>query len=396
MTISEAMRTNKGLGPGFHFLRHALALIILIFHCRYMVTFGSDGGATALVTSNGGGYVPRNFDLATLREPFTYALVGGFFALSGFLVTGSAFRNPDIRIFFANRLLRIIPALSVEVTLSALVLGPIVTNLPLASYFSDPQVLRYFGNILGFVTYTLPGVYVDNPWSGIVNGNLWTLPPEFWCYAIMLVALTIGMKISPRLFLIGTALTISIWTIVDTYDQTLFPIRFDRTHFVSPFIVLLFCVGACFYIIGDKIVLSFPRFLAAGIIYYAMIQIRILSPLCAIPLAYCTLYVGFRSFEWFDKIVTSDLSYGIYLYGWPISQAVVHFVLPSLLNEPILVRLLIIESLSVLSTVIFAALSWKFIEKPFLKLKKYFNARRTVIKSDLVLIDSRKSVGPGT
>jgi len=396
MNITEAMRINKGLGPGFHFLRHALALVILIFHCRYMVTFGSDGGAAALVADKSGGYLPRNFDLATLREPFTYALVGGFFALSGFLVTGSAFRNPDIRIFFANRLLRIVPALSVEVTLSALVLGPIVTTLPLASYFSDPQVLRYFGNIVGLVTYTLPGVYVDNPWSGIVNGNLWTLPPEFWCYAIMLVALTIGMKISPRLFLIGTALTLTIWTIVDIYDSAVFSIRFDRTHFVSPFIVLLFCVGACFYIIGDKISLSFPRFVVSGIIYYALIQTRILSPLCAIPLAYCTIYVGFRSFVWFDKLVSSDLSYGIYLYGWPISQAVVHFVLPSLREQPVFVRLLVIEFLSVVLTIMFALISWRLIEKPFLRLKKYFQARRTIIKSDLVLIDSRKPVGPGT
>src|SRR5271168_2704028 len=110
-------------------------------------------------------------------------IVPAFFALSGFLVTGSALRVRATSTFLMFRVLRILPALLVEVTLSALVLGPIFTTLPLRHYFSDPQFFRYFGNIVGWITFYLPGVFHDNIYP-TVNGNLWTLPAELDCYLI--------------------------------------------------------------------------------------------------------------------------------------------------------------------------------------------------------------------
>lgn len=70
-----------------------------------------------------------------------------------------------------------------ETLLSALILGPVVTSLTLGAYFSNPEFFRYFGNMIGWVYYFLPGVFLDNPLPRTVNGQLWTLQPEFWCYA---------------------------------------------------------------------------------------------------------------------------------------------------------------------------------------------------------------------
>jgi peptidoglycan/LPS O-acetylase OafA/YrhL len=89
-------------------------------------------------------------------------MVPAFFALSGFLVTGSALRLRATAPFLTFRVLRILPALLVEVTLSALILGALFTTLPLKSYFSDPQFFRYFGNIVGLITFHLPGVFESN------------------------------------------------------------------------------------------------------------------------------------------------------------------------------------------------------------------------------------------
>jgi peptidoglycan/LPS O-acetylase OafA/YrhL len=66
-----------------------------------------------------------------------------FFALSGFLVTGSAIRTRSVRTFLTFRFLRIFPALATEVTLSAVILGPLLTTLPLKDYVSD----HHFWNI---------------------------------------------------------------------------------------------------------------------------------------------------------------------------------------------------------------------------------------------------------
>ena len=101
-----------------------------------------------------------------------FALVGAFFALSGFLVAGSALRTKSVRVFLSFRVLRIVPALMTEVALSALVLGPIVTVKPLAQYFSGAEFYQYFGNILGLVRYPLPGVFANNPRANFVNANL--------------------------------------------------------------------------------------------------------------------------------------------------------------------------------------------------------------------------------
>ncbi len=64
------------------------------------------------------------------------------------------------------RALRLIPALAVEVTLSALLLGAFFTTLPLGRYLSSPELISYFGNVVGLVHFTLPGVFEHNPAGG--------------------------------------------------------------------------------------------------------------------------------------------------------------------------------------------------------------------------------------
>ncbi len=67
-----------------------------------------------------------------------------FFCLSGFLVAGSLARTKTLISFIGFRVLRIVPALCVEVTLSALVLGTIFTTLPAREYFSSIEFFKYF------------------------------------------------------------------------------------------------------------------------------------------------------------------------------------------------------------------------------------------------------------
>src|ERR1700749_4903885 len=54
-----------------------------------------------------------------------------FFAISGFLVTQSFEQSPNPRHFLAKRALRIFPGLFVATWVSAWVLGPLVSTLPL-------------------------------------------------------------------------------------------------------------------------------------------------------------------------------------------------------------------------------------------------------------------------
>ena len=99
------------------------------------------------------------------------------------------------------------------VTLSALFLGPLLTTFPLVSYFSDPLFIAYFGNIVGHVQFTLPGVFHNNPLPEVVNGNLWTLPPEFYCYLLTAGAMMTGLIFNRIAFSVLFALmtVITLW-----------------------------------------------------------------------------------------------------------------------------------------------------------------------------------------
>jgi peptidoglycan/LPS O-acetylase OafA/YrhL len=277
--------------------------------------------------------------LGGFLQPFLYALVGMFFALSGFLIAGSALRTGKVGPFLANRGLRILPALTVEVTLCALVLGPFFTTLPLRQYFSDPQFLSYFGNIVGHVSFVLPGVFQDNPWPSIVNTNLWTLPPEFWCYLIMLGLMVSGVLATPiRL----TAAVIGIAAIalgLGLYDPATYTVRHDNTHFTTWYIVMM---------LAD-----------------------VLGVVSGMLLTYCMVYIGMQNFRWFDRIIKKDLSYGIYLYGFPLTQATVALLLPHLADFPKAVCFAVIFPVVLVLTASFASISWDYIEKPALKLRRF-------------------------
>lgn len=375
MTLSKALDASRGVGPGFHMLRHLLSFVILAHHCRIAVRGieTSAGYAKGMaLTSSSVVNLSQGEMIVELLRPGLYALVGMFFALSGFLVAGSAFRNPRVGVFFANRALRIIPALSVEVFLSALLLGPLVTNLPLPAYFTDWQFFRYFGNIIGDVTFELPGVFLANPWPKMVNANLWTLPPEFWCYALMLAMMLTGVILHHKRMTIAISTAFILALLLTVYDPVTYSVKADSTHFTSWYIVMIFFFGVLFQVNAKYIVLSPWLFAGAALGYYILTAADKLGIVSGLLLTYCTVYIGMQNFRGFDRLVTMDLSYGTYLYGFPITQLVTFFMVPHLHHiSPVLAYLIIFPAVVVL-TVLFSALSWTYIEKPALGLRKRF------------------------
>lgn len=116
-----------------------------------------------------------------------------FFVISGYLISESWLRDPQINRFLIRRALRIFPALIVVVLLSVLVLGPLATTLSIAGYFGNISVLMYLKNIFLYPVYYLPGVFQSNPYPIAVNGSLWSLPVEFSMYLLTpLLLLNVG------------------------------------------------------------------------------------------------------------------------------------------------------------------------------------------------------------
>src|ERR1700753_477990 len=117
-TIAGRWQKLSGKPSGFDYLRIALSVSVPPWQ-RYRVSSGTPA-ALAFWNETRGVLLP--------------VILPSFFAPSGFLVSGSLFRNPNTKTFLLLRGIRIFPALSVEVILAALVLGPILTPHTLARY----------------------------------------------------------------------------------------------------------------------------------------------------------------------------------------------------------------------------------------------------------------------
>ncbi|MGJ7581383.1 acyltransferase family protein [Variovorax sp. RHLX14] len=345
-TIESRLILVEYRPSGFDYLRLFLSISVVCFHS--VIT--SYGKLEDVEMWNSWLGVPVRFILPM------------FFALSGFLVAGSLARNKTISGFLWLRVVRIYPALVVEVLLSALVLGPLLTSKSASDYFTDAQFLLYFWNMVGHIHYLLPGLFETNPFPLIVNAQLWTVPYELYCYISLAALSAFGLKKS---FYIAAITPVGLVVVY-------FLARFIANNGTFPAIgggvtgVLLvdaFLFGVALYFLRSWLpwnALTFSFALIGAICAAKWFHYGIL--LLPAFTAYLVVYLGLMNPRRIKIIAGADYSYGIFLYGFVIQQALVsYFPIARIWWANIIIALPI--------TTIFAALSWHFIEKPALRLK---------------------------
>lgn len=282
--------------------------------------------------------------------------VDGFFAISGFLVTASLLKRGAIDYGF-SRLLRVLPGLTVCVLLSAFVLGPMVTKLPLADYFTHPQPLKYLLNALAFpqTQWHLPGVFEDNP-RHAVNGSLWTLTVEVRCYLLLMLASLFAVfrtRVLTNTLLLATLL-FGVWFFSDI------PLLGHNSRWARP--SLYFLLGVAAYTNRDFILISHRLALLALILAAASMGEKWFAYVFPVCLTYLLFYIAYGVRHLNVDQYLGDISYGVYIYAWPVQQVVASH-LPG--DRPYLHTLIA----SVIVAII-AYGSWRFIEKPALEFKK--------------------------
>lgn len=335
-----------GRTTGFDYLRLALATAILCSHSidvSYGVKFTVD------------------FENGPIR-PLIAILLPMFFALSGFLVAGSLDRCRSLVSFMGLRIIRLVPALAFETVLAALVLGPLLTRLPLGSYFSDGLLPRYFFNVVGHIQYLLPGLFEDNPWPRTVNAQLWTLPYELICYIALATLALFSLHHRRHIFaLVVVALNIILMAhyVINAAsagwnDQPVAP---------GPVMVLAFLYGITFHLYRDKVPHSAGLGFVAGALALAVLIHPATDYLVPLPAAYFTVWLGLTRPR--PSLLTrhGDYSYGIFLFGFPIQQAATQLMGPGFREW----YWNIAAALPI--TILFAMLSWHAVEKPSLALR---------------------------
>jgi peptidoglycan/LPS O-acetylase OafA/YrhL len=318
-------------------LRFCLAIGILAFH-SVTISYGSAQSIPAPLLA-----------LAHLILPI-------FFALSGFLVTASLFKCRSVLEFALLRMIRLLPALITVVAVSAIILGPLVSTLRGASYYTNSQFALYFENILSIPKYGLPGVFVATPRSGVVNGSLWTIQVEVFCYAGLIGLSLVGLLRRRPLSLLLIAGTIAAVLVgAALAGRSLLP-----TWVPAPDLVAAFLGGALFYRVSDlvpRVTLLAVAGLAGAVV---LLPYDPTGCLTAFPIAYAAMWLG--TIRWPGRLLASDYSYGIYLLGYPIEQTYAQLFPTARIWWGTLL-------FSLPLAVLFAAVIWHLVEKPILARK---------------------------
>jgi peptidoglycan/LPS O-acetylase OafA/YrhL len=289
-----------------------------------------------------------------------------FFIISGFLVTQSFETTASAPRFLAKRALRIYPALAVCLLLCTFALGPALSALPLADYLASPGTRDFLlSNLVLAVEHnSLPGLRFTGFGIGsIVDGPLWSLPCEAAMYLMVLLLGTLRLLRLPLLL-------------------ALFALGLARLWLDAPLNAWLGGAGALARFAGDTSWLL--AFFVAGMILYklqhlhifdarlaalalaglvASVPLQLFVPLFPLFGGYLVIYVALA--PWLPPLPAArcgDLSYGLYIYGWPVQQTLLFLASGALVWWQLF-------PLSLAAAAAIAGVSWHGIERPALRLK---------------------------
>jgi peptidoglycan/LPS O-acetylase OafA/YrhL len=326
--------------------------------------------------------------------PFGYETLGGFavavfFILSGFLVAASWERAPRLWAFALKRALRIFPAYVVVITLAVLVLGPLATDLSLLEYFQNPKTWAYFANLtFTELHYTLPGVFAGNAFPFTVNGSIWTLPIEVAMY-IALAALGLVGAFSRAVVTVLVALLAIVWfgfgaqvAAAPSFYSDVLPAGYTL-H-----LALWFFSGSALWLWREHIDYRADIAVALLVLAWWTEWTRASAFVVHVAFPYVVIWIGTLPVGWMNRFGRGgDFSYGMYLYAFPVQQALVA-VGGAAWPFPVYV------AASFLSCLACAVASWHGVENPALRLKPRRSAPAPLEVPAAGLIES-KAAGSG-
>lgn len=309
------------------------------------------------------GYIFSNTVLLFQKIIHYFPGVPVFFLISGFLIAMSYQNNSDLKDYIKNRILRIYPALYINIFLGVLILylfGYVTFNREFFLWLIAQMSIIQFYNAEMFRSF---GV-------GVINGSLWTISVEL-CFYIALPILFLIYKKSKLLIGFIFIISFSLWVYDLTSTKEIFYNKFLHSTIFPYFFLFLFGMG--FYKFYDRLVRYLEnKFLWWLLIYPSFILIAEFLNIATNPLIQLFQWIIFSffifSFAYSFKELSNrllrgnDYTYGVYIYHMLIINIFVHLNLTGKIEYFWFVVLL---------SLISGVLSWHFIERPFLKLKKH-------------------------
>jgi len=346
MTFLDRAQNPKNC---FDFERFVFATAVIFSHSFPLLTGNEKAEPMAWLT---------NGDLT-----FGAFALGGFFALSGYLVLHSWLKSKDVVDYLRKRLLRIYPGFVAACLVCVVVFGPLACT-KLSVFFEHLHLRRVLGQSLILHEPVITGIPRDIPGANVFNGSLWTIKWEFCCYLLVPILSWIGLlgrRVGVTILFACAAAAFGIFC----YGHV---ISVERSFeiFRGPAYGWLRCAayflaGMTFYLWRDKLPyrLSWFGLAIVGLFVFFRwvdLALMVLGPYL---LFYCG-YAGNSLLQHWSR--PGDFSYGLYLYAWPVQQLIVQWFGRHLTPYSFF-------AVSFCATALFAMFSWFVVERPFLRLK---------------------------
>lgn len=327
----------------FDALRLCFAVLVIFSHSFALLHGGDD--TDPLMKASG-------------QVPLGAVALDAFFVISGYLVTQSLVRSSGPLDYLARRARRIYPGFVVACLVCGLAVAPFAVRDPAAA-FEPGALAKLVAGSLALRGLFVNGAFAENPFPNAVNGSLWSIAYEAWCYVgLLLLGLTRLLRPRPTAFLFAASVVASVVFVVlkpDVHVGLLghvvgWPAIWAR---LLPF----YLAGATYYFYRDFIPLSNVGALlaTAGLVVGALFPPG-LTPALPILGSYLIFWFAFHpSIRVTNAAKHGDFSYGVYLYAFPIQQLLV-------MGIPGLTPLALFALATPLS-VVFGALSWHLVEK---------------------------------
>ena len=302
----------------------------------------------------------------------------GFFAISGFLITPGIHKWGFAK-YLLRRIARIFPAFwgvsFVTVFLFARIWEIWGTDERKLSFadtmlflFNNIVFLPGSPNSISSGWNLLQGLPTGVPLEGVVNRSIWSLPLEFMCYITIGVLIYTLKKISTNYFYQIFFLLILLLWLVSIYSSIIIsafwvdnPTPFTYIFGKWPYLLAFFIGSALSFQSSTFLKLKYQISIFPLLLFAFLSSFYTLTWAIIGSAAFTVAIIFLGSSKILNRFSTkTDISYGIYLYHFPVQQTLVH-----LMNERGDRFLFILVSLIV--TAFFAYLSAKILEEPALK-----------------------------
>lgn len=330
---------------GLNLLRLILATVVLVSHA-----WNLSGRAPAPMLNG--------------DELGTWA-VYGFFAISGYLITGSRLGN-SVGTYLVHRVARIFPAFLVCLVVTAFVFAPIAyvhQHHTIDGFLTTPvppldYVVANAGLRIG--TYTVAGTLTDVPYQGAWDGSLWTLFYEFVCYLIVGALCCFAAVRRQVRWLVGAFVVTTLTWIAINWLAPYTGGNSDVFYLAK--LLPYFLAGGILYMIRDRIPLTWPLMVISVAVSAALVLEvpRYGNQLAAPFVSYAVMWLG-AVLPCPDLVRRHDVSYGIYVYAFPVQQLLAVAGLAVALPLPLY------DLLALVVTAPLAIASWLLVERPVMR-----------------------------